>query len=57
MTIDKQFHGDLEAINKGQMFTAVTGANTSARYLAVERINGRLRGHSSTASNPGTVTP
>jgi hypothetical protein len=47
MTIDKQFHGDLEAIRKGQMLTAVTGVNTSAGYLAIARINGRLRGHSS----------
>ena len=29
------------------MLTAVRGVNTSARYLAIERINGRLRGHSS----------
>ena len=44
MTIDKQFHGDLEAISNGQMLTAGTAVNGSAGYIAVERVSGKLHG-------------
>jgi hypothetical protein len=43
MTIDKQFHGDLEATSKGQMLTASTDVKGSAGYVAVERVTGSLR--------------
>ena len=43
MTIDKQFHGDLEATSKGQMLTAMTEVKGSAGYVAIERITGTLR--------------
>jgi len=43
MTIDKQFHGDLEATSKGQMLTASTDVKGSAGYVAVERVTGTLR--------------
>ena len=44
MTIDKQFHGDLEAVSKGQMLTAGTAVSGSAGYVAVERVSGKLHG-------------
>jgi Cu/Ag efflux protein CusF len=43
MTIEKQFHGDLEAGSKGQMLTAMTEVKGSAAYVAVERVTGTLR--------------
>jgi hypothetical protein len=43
MTIDKQFHGDLDATSKGQMLTASTDVKGSAGYVAVERVTGTLR--------------
>jgi hypothetical protein len=43
MTIEKQFHGDLEATSKGQMLTASTDVKGSAAYVAVERVTGTLR--------------
>jgi len=46
MTIDKQFHGDLEAVSKGQMLTAGTTVNGSAGYVAIERVSGTLHGRS-----------
>jgi uncharacterized protein len=46
MSIDKQFHGDLEAISKGQMLTAMTETKGSAGYVAIERVTGTLKGRS-----------
>ena len=43
MTIDKQFHGDLEAISKGEMLAAQTEVKGSAGYVAIERVTGSLR--------------
>jgi hypothetical protein len=43
MTIDKQFHGDLEGSSKGQMLTASTDIKGSAGYVALERVTGTLR--------------
>ena len=43
MSIDKQFHGDLEATSKGQMLTAMTEVKGSADYVAIERVTGTLR--------------
>jgi hypothetical protein len=48
MTIDKQFHGDLEATSKGQMLTAMTDVKGSAGYVAIERVTGTLHGRSGT---------
>lgn len=48
MTIDKQFHGDLEATSKGQMLAAGTAVKDSAGYVALEVVNGALRGRSGT---------
>ncbi|MGE5322074.1 MAG: DUF3224 domain-containing protein [Actinomycetota bacterium] len=46
MSIDKQFHGDLEATSKGEMLSAMTGVKGSAGYVAIERVTGTLRGRS-----------
>lgn len=46
MSIDKQFHGDLEATGKGQMLTAMTDVKGSAGYVAIERVTGTLQGRS-----------
>ena len=58
MSIDKQFHGDLEAVSKGQMLTAVTTVNGSAGYVAIERVSGTLHGrHGAFAlQHSGTMT-
>jgi hypothetical protein len=44
MTIDKQFHGDLEATSKGQMLSAGTEVKGSAGYVAIEKVSGKLKG-------------
>ena len=44
MTIDKQFHGDLEATSVGQMLSAMTEVKGSAGYVAMERVTGTLQG-------------
>jgi hypothetical protein len=46
MTIEKQFHGDLEGSSKGQMLTAATSVKNSAGYVAIEKVTGTLHGRS-----------
>ena len=36
MSIDKQFHGDLEGTSKGEMLTGMTSVKGSAGYVAIE---------------------
>ena len=48
MTIDKEFHGDLDGTSKGQMLAAMTSVKNSAGYVAIERITGMLHGQSGT---------
>jgi Protein of unknown function (DUF3224) len=48
MTLDKQFHGDLEATSQGQMLSAGTAVQGSAGYVALERVNGTLQGRNGT---------
>jgi Protein of unknown function (DUF3224) len=48
MTIDKQFHGDLEGASKGQMLTAGTSVKGSAGYVAIEKVSGTLNGRNGT---------
>jgi hypothetical protein len=43
-SLDKQYHGDLEASGKGTMLTAGTPVEGSAGYVAVERVDGMLAG-------------
>ena len=44
MSIDKRFHGDLEASSQGQMTSYMTAVKGSAGYVAMERVTGTLAG-------------
>jgi len=44
MSIDKQFHGGLEASSKGEMLSAMTSVKGSAGYVAIEQVTGDLSG-------------
>ncbi|HEY0232480.1 MAG TPA: DUF3224 domain-containing protein [Dokdonella sp.] len=44
MSIDKQFHGDLDATSKGEMLSAMTTTQGSAGYVAIEKVSGTLQG-------------
>ena len=46
MTLDKKYHGDLEATGKGRMLTGMTEVKNSAAYVAIERVEGKLKGAS-----------
>ncbi|MFT3818821.1 MAG: DUF3224 domain-containing protein [Rubrivivax sp.] len=46
MSLDKRFDGDLVAIGKGEMLTALTAVKGSAGYVAIERVTGTLHGRS-----------
>jgi hypothetical protein len=58
LSIDKQFHGDLEAASKGEMLSAGTSVKGSAGYVAIERVRGTLQGRSGTfiLQHSGTMT-
>ncbi len=43
-SLDKQYHGDLEATAKGEMLTAGSDVKGSGAYVAVERVTGTLNG-------------
>jgi hypothetical protein len=44
MSIDKRFHGPLEATSLGEMLSAGTAVTGSAGYVAIERVTGTLEG-------------
>ena len=47
MSLDKQYHGDLEAAAKGEMlYASATEVQGSGSYVAVERVTGKLHGKS-----------
>ena len=46
MSIDKTFHGELEATSQGEMLSATTATEGSAGYVAIEQVNGSLAGKS-----------
>ncbi len=46
MSIDKQFHGELEGTSKGEMLTAGTDVKGSAGYVALEQVTGTVNGRS-----------
>ena len=48
LSLDKQFHGDLEGTSRGQMLAVQTGVQGSAGYVAMERVSGTLRGRTGT---------
>jgi hypothetical protein len=51
MSLDKQYHGDLEATAKGEMLTAMSPeTKNSGVYVAVERVTGKLGGRSGSFS-------
>jgi len=58
MTLDKQYHGDLEGTGKGQMLTAGTEVKGSGAYVAIEKVSGTLKGRSGTfvLQHSGTMT-
>lgn len=44
MTLDKQYHGDLDATGQGRMLTGMTDVKNSGAYVAIERVQGKLKG-------------
>jgi hypothetical protein len=58
MSIDKHFHGNLEAASKGEMLSAGTAVKGSAGYVAIERVIGALDGRTGTfvLQHTGTMT-
>jgi hypothetical protein len=58
MSLDKQYHGDLEATGKGQMLTAGTSVKGSGAYVAIEKITGTLQGRTGAfvLQHAGTMT-
>ena len=58
LSIDKQFHGELEGTSKGQMLATQTAVEGSAGYVALERVNGTLNGKTGTFAfqHSGTMT-
>jgi len=58
MTLDKQYHGDLEATGKGQMLTAGTEVKGSGAYVAIEKVTGTLKGYTGSfvLQHSGTMT-
>jgi hypothetical protein len=47
-SIDKQFHGALEATSKGEMLSGMGTVKGSGGYVAIERVTGTLDGRSGT---------
>src|SRR5215472_7508729 len=43
-SLDKQYHGELEATAKGEMLTGGSNVKGSGAYVAVERVTGLLQG-------------
>jgi len=58
MSLDKQFHGDLQASSRGQMLAVHGDAKGSAGYVAMERVIGSLHGRSGSFAlqHSGTMT-
>lgn len=48
MSIDKQFHGDLEGTSQGQMVSAMSSVKGSAGYVAMEKVSATLAGRKRT---------
>lgn len=44
MSLDKQFHGDLEAVSQGEMLGFRSSVQGSAGYVAMETVSGTLNG-------------
>jgi Protein of unknown function (DUF3224) len=48
MTLDKQFHGDLQATSRGEMLAFRSSVQGSAGYVAMEQVSGTLEGRKGT---------
>ena len=48
MSIDKSISGDLVATTRGQMLSAMTDVKGSAGYVAIEKVDGTLKGKKGT---------
>jgi hypothetical protein len=46
MSLDKRFHGALEATSTGEMLSVMTEVKGSGVYVAIERVSGTLNGRS-----------
>jgi hypothetical protein len=59
MSLDKQYHGDLEATAKGEMLYAGGPAKGSGGYVAIEQVSGTLQGRSGSfvLQHSGMMTP
>jgi hypothetical protein len=44
MSLDKIFHGDLQAVSQGEMLSVGSPQSGSAGYVAIERVVGTLHG-------------
>jgi hypothetical protein len=44
MSLYKQFHGDLQAVARGQMLATMGEVKGSAAYVAIDRVTGSLHG-------------
>ena len=58
LTLDKTFHGALEATSKGQMLAFSSSIKGSAGYVAMEQVSGTLQGRRGTfvLQHSGTMT-
>lgn len=58
MSIDKQFHGDLDAVSIGEMLTGGDYTKGGAGYVAIETVTGTLNGKQGSfmLQHTGTVT-
>lgn len=58
MSLDKQFHGDLEASSVGQMMAGGNEANGARVYVALETVAGSLKGKTGSfvLAHRGTMT-
>lgn len=58
MVLDKRYRGDLQATGSGRMLTGMTSVKGSAAYVAIERIEGELKGKQGSflIQHSGTMT-
>ena len=57
-TLDKKYHGALDATASGEMLAAMTAVKGSAGYTAIEKVTGSLAGRTGTfyLQHSGTMT-
>ena len=58
MSLEKRFHGELQATSAGEMLSVGTEIAGSAGYVAMERVNGTLHGRTGSFAlqHSGTMT-